>query len=106
MDPGYLASLHRSNVDMIDISKDTIDCITPKGLSLVSGKEYEFDVLIMATGFVVGIGESGAQITGRDGKTLAQQWRSQGGAQACECPSFCFSVSCVRPRLIGGQTWE
>ena len=80
MDPGYLASLNRSNVDMIT---DPISSVTPGGIIGKSGKEYEFDVLILATGFVVGQGDEGANITGRDGKTLSQQWKAQNGAQAC-----------------------
>lgn len=45
MDPGYLAALHRTNVDMIT---DPIATITKEGIRGKSGKEYEFDVLIRA----------------------------------------------------------
>lgn len=76
---GYLACLNQSNVDMIT---DPIDTITKTGLRGKSGKEYEFDVLILGTGFVIGTGDDGANIRGRNGKTLTEQWKSQGGAQA------------------------
>ena len=50
MDPGYLKSLNRSNVELVT---DGIDTITENGIRGKSGKEYEFDVLILGTGFDV-----------------------------------------------------
>lgn len=50
MDPGYLKSLWRSNVELFT---DPIDTITEKGIQGKSGEEYEFDVLILGTGFDV-----------------------------------------------------
>ncbi|ORY55310.1 hypothetical protein BCR35DRAFT_322707 [Leucosporidium creatinivorum] len=79
MDPGYLNSLWRSNVELIT---DPISTITEKGLLGKSGQEYEFDVLILGTGFDVSEVGLGINVVGRDGKTVTEQWQAQGGPQA------------------------
>lgn len=48
MDPGYLDALNRPNVDLIT---SPIDTVTEKGILTQDGREHEFDVLILATGF-------------------------------------------------------
>ena len=48
MDPGYLDALNRPNVDLVT---SPIDTVTEKGILTKDGREYEFDVLILATGF-------------------------------------------------------
>lgn len=45
----YYQAFNRSNVELVDISNDPIEEITPKGLRLGS-KEYEFDMIIFALG--------------------------------------------------------
>jgi cation diffusion facilitator CzcD-associated flavoprotein CzcO len=39
------------NVDLVDVRSNAIQKITPNGVKLSDGSEYEFDVLILATGF-------------------------------------------------------
>ena len=48
MDPGYLDALNRPNVDLVT---SPIDTVTEKGILTKDGREHEFDVLILATGF-------------------------------------------------------
>ncbi|SCZ95827.1 BZ3500_MvSof-1268-A1-R1_Chr8-1g09824 [Microbotryum saponariae] len=79
MDPGYLQCLFRSNVELVT---DGISTITEKGLLGKSGKEYEFDVLILATGFDVSEVGLGINIVGRNEKTVTEQWKEQNGPQA------------------------
>ncbi|KAI5480947.1 hypothetical protein MNV49_006757 [Pseudohyphozyma bogoriensis] len=79
MDPGYLESLHRSNVDLV---VGPIDEITEKGIRTKDGKMYDLDVIILGTGFDLTSGALGLNVTGLDGKTLTEQWESQGGPQA------------------------
>lgn len=61
---------------------DPIATITPEGILGKSGETYDLDVLILATGFDTGISGIGIDLKGRDGKTVAEQWESQGGPQA------------------------
>lgn len=92
LDPGYLESLWRANVDLVT---DPIDTITEKGVLGKSGEEYELDVLILATGFDVVSPRSdvrrsalgahrrilqsevglGINVVGRNGQTVTQQVR-------------------------------
>src|SRR6185369_973836 len=50
VDTGYYETYNRSNVKLVDVSRDGIERITAKGL-VAGKKEYEFDALILATGF-------------------------------------------------------
>ncbi|KAM0753779.1 FAD/NAD(P)-binding domain-containing protein [Meredithblackwellia eburnea MCA 4105] len=79
MDPGYLECLHRSNVELVT---DGIDTITENGIRGKSGKEYEFDVLILGTGFDVSEVGLGINVTGRNGKTITDRWLAQNGPEA------------------------
>lgn len=72
----YLQSFNKPNVHLVDTEGKGIDEITPKGF-VVSGKEYEVDLIIYATGFesAVSPGRSGGfEITGVGGRTLAKAW--------------------------------
>ena len=51
LESGYFEAYNRDNVTLVDVINDEpIECITPKGVK-TSKQEYEFDVLIYATGF-------------------------------------------------------
>jgi cation diffusion facilitator CzcD-associated flavoprotein CzcO len=51
LESGYFEAYNRDNVLLVDIIKDEpIERITPKGVK-TSKKEYEFDILVTATGF-------------------------------------------------------
>lgn len=79
MDPGYLAALNRSNVDMVS---DGIATINAGGIEGVSGKQYDFDVLILGTGFDLSTGGLGLNVVGLDGKTISETWTASGGPQS------------------------
>jgi cyclohexanone monooxygenase len=73
-DTNYYETYNRSNVKLVDVSKAPIDEITAKGL-ITGGREYEFDVLIFATGFDAMTGALlSVDIRGRDGIPLKQKW--------------------------------
>lgn len=75
LDSGYFETFNRANVELVDVKPDPIECITEKGLRLASGKEYELDILILATGFDAGTGAFAAiDIHGRDDRTLKAKW--------------------------------
>ena len=70
---GYYETFNRDNVTLVDISKSQIE-ITPKGVR-TSGTEYEFDVLIFATGFDAVTGSlDKIDIRGRGGASLKKKW--------------------------------
>ena len=50
VDTGYYATFNRDNVTLVDVRKDPIERITADGLRTQSAS-YQFDVLVLATGF-------------------------------------------------------
>lgn len=78
-DPGYLASLHYDHVDLLP---EGIQRITPNGIVSETGKEEDFDAIVLATGFAVTNFLAPLEIIGKGGKTLEQQWATHQGAQA------------------------
>ncbi len=51
LESGYFEAYNRDNVTLIDtIADEPIECITPRGIK-TARQEYEFDILIYATGF-------------------------------------------------------
>ncbi|GAA97795.1 uncharacterized protein L969DRAFT_99787 [Mixia osmundae IAM 14324] len=76
---GYLDCLNQSNVELIT---DKIDTINETGIRGASGEQYDFDVLILGTGFDVTERGLGIEVKGSKGTTLTQQWKKQGGPQA------------------------
>jgi cation diffusion facilitator CzcD-associated flavoprotein CzcO len=75
LESGYFEAYNRDNVRLIDtIHDEPIECITPKGVR-TARQEYEFDILIYATGFD---GVTGAfdriDIRGQDGVRLKDAW--------------------------------
>ena len=51
LESGYFEAYNRDNVTLIDtLDDEPIECITPKGIRTTK-QEYEFDILIYATGF-------------------------------------------------------
>jgi len=75
LESGYFEAYNRDNVTLVDVINDEpIECITEKGVK-TKAKEYEFDVLIYATGFD---GVTGAfdriDIRGTNGIRLRDAW--------------------------------
>ena len=75
LESGYFEAYNRDNVTLVDTLKDEpIECITPKGVKTAK-QEYEFDILIYATGFD---GVTGAfdriDIRGQNGVRLRDAW--------------------------------
>jgi cation diffusion facilitator CzcD-associated flavoprotein CzcO len=75
LESGYFEAYNRDNVTLVDtLTDEPIECINPKGIK-TSQQEYEFDVLIYATGFD---GVTGAfdriDIRGTNGVRLKDSW--------------------------------
>lgn len=74
VDHGYYETFNRRNVELVDIKNNPIERVTTTGL-IAKGREWEFDVIVFATGFD---GMTGAlmavDITGEDGRRLRDEW--------------------------------
>jgi len=70
----YYEVYNQPNVELVDMTQTPIEEITEKGIK-TTAKEYEFDVIIYATGFnaIVGAFER-IDIRGVDGKSLKSEW--------------------------------
>lgn len=74
-DNGYYETYNRDNVTLVDVRADPIVEVTPTGLRTRDAK-YDFDVLVLATGFDSVIGALfKIDIRGRDGVLLRDKWR-------------------------------
>jgi len=74
LDRDYYETFNRDNVALVDVRATPIEAITEKGLR-TTDSDYEFDVLVYATGFDAMTGALlKAGITGRGGRRLADKW--------------------------------
>ena len=74
IDTDYFETFNRPNVQLVDVSQDPIREITSSGLA-TEENDFEFDVLIFATGFDAMTGSIlRIAITGRDGLTIQEKW--------------------------------
>jgi cyclohexanone monooxygenase len=74
VDTGYYATFNRDNVELVDLTEEPIETITPKGIR-TSRKEYAVDAIIYATGFDAMTGAlNRIDIRGRGGARLKDRW--------------------------------
>jgi len=75
LDTNYYETFNKDNVLLVDASTDgPIEEITSKGIR-AGGKEYEFDIIVFATGFDAMTGALKAlNLKGRGGRTLDREW--------------------------------
>lgn len=73
-DTGYFEAFNRENVELVDVSRDPVERVTPTGV-VTGGREFALDCLVMATGFDAMTGALHAiDIRGRAGQTLKDKW--------------------------------
>ncbi len=89
----YYEAYNRDNVKLVDIRNAPIERITQKGVKLQGGAEYEFDIIIYATGFDAVSGPlTRIDIRGEGGQTFKDKWadgpRSYLGLQTAGFPNF------------------
>ncbi|WAJ47831.1 NAD(P)/FAD-dependent oxidoreductase [Mycobacterium sp. Aquia_216] len=78
IDQGYYETFNRDNVALVDLRKSPIREVTPTGIRTESD-EYALDVIVYATGFDAITGAlSRIDIRGRDGRSLAEFWATEG----------------------------
>ena len=74
LESGYYEVYNQPNVKLVDINETPIERITPDGIK-TSGVEYEFDLIIYATGFDAITGSfDRIEIRGVDGVLLKDKW--------------------------------
>lgn len=73
----YYEAFNRSNVKLVDISRDDID-VYEKGVRTSSGAEYEVDIIIFALGFDAATGAlDEIDIRGSQNKSLKDSWATK-----------------------------
>ena len=74
IDTGYYECFNRDNVSLVDVRADPIQAITTQGIRTRDG-HYPLDIIVFATGYDAVTGPLlRMAITGRSGRTLAQEW--------------------------------
>ena len=72
----YYEVYNQDNVELVDITATPIETITPEGIK-TSDREYEFDIIIYATGFDAITGSfDRIDLRGTGGARLKDRWRS------------------------------
>jgi cation diffusion facilitator CzcD-associated flavoprotein CzcO len=72
----YYEAYNQDNVELVDITETPIERITPKGIK-TSDKEYEFDIIIYATGFDAITGSfDQIDFRGADSVPLKDKWKN------------------------------
>ena len=96
IDTEYYAAFKQDNVSIVDLRDNPVEEVTATGLK-TKDSEYEFDVLVYATGFDAMTGTiKRLNIRGRDNALLSEQWengpRMYMGLQSVGFPNF-FTVT-------------
>jgi cation diffusion facilitator CzcD-associated flavoprotein CzcO len=97
LESGYYEQFNRDNVLLVDVRETPIERITPTGIK-TSDKQYEFDVIIYATGFDAVSGAlTRIDIQGENGRTFKDTWadgpRTYLGLQTAGFPNFFIATN-------------
>lgn len=97
LETGYYDAYNRDNVLLVDVREAPIERITSKGVKTTE-KEYEFDVIIYATGFDAVTGSlTRMDIRGLDGQTIKDKWangpRTLLGIQTAGFPNLFIAIN-------------
>jgi cation diffusion facilitator CzcD-associated flavoprotein CzcO len=78
LDTGYFEAFNRPDVTLVDLRKDPLEEITPRGVR-TRDRQFDLDVLVMATGFDAMTGAlNRIEITGRRAQLLKAVWEEEG----------------------------
>jgi cation diffusion facilitator CzcD-associated flavoprotein CzcO len=97
LETGYYDAYNRDNVLLVDVREAPIERITSRGVKTTE-KEYEFDMIIYATGFDAVTGSlTRMDIRGLDGQTLKDKWangpRTFLGIQTAGFPNLFIAIN-------------
>lgn len=85
-DPGYLAALHRDN---IELTADRVQEIVPEGVRMADGRLIEADVIVGCNGFQMQNFLAPIEFIGVGGVTAEEHWAKCGGApEAYNCSAM------------------
>ncbi len=74
LDTNYYATFNRDDVELVNLRRTPIECITDKGVKTTDA-EYEVDTIVYATGFDAMTGAlTRIDIRGKDGQSLRDVW--------------------------------
>ena len=96
LETNYYEVYNQPNVTLIDIKETPIERITPTGIKTTE-REFEFDVIVYATGFDAIVGSwNRMDIVGRNGVSLKDAWadgvKTYLGMQVAGFPNFFMLV--------------
>lgn len=61
-------------MDIVDILANPIKTFTETGIQMTDGQEYDFDIIVLATGYDSLTGSfTGIDIVGTDGRSIAEK---------------------------------
>jgi len=69
----YWSTFERDNVELIT---EAVGEMTPAGIRTRDGVEHRFDIVILATGFALGLAKAPFPVVGRGGRLLDEVWRN------------------------------
>lgn len=76
LEQSYYEVFNQDNVELVDLKETPIECVTESGVQTRGGRQFELDVLVLATGFdMVTGGLTAIDIRGSDGRSLREAWR-------------------------------
>ena len=107
LESNYYEAFNRDNVELVDVRAAPIREITPIGLRTQEA-EYEFDVLIFATGFDAMTGPlNRINIRGRGGQLLREKWaegpRTYLGLTSAGFPNLFFITGPGSPSVLSNM---
>ena len=77
LETGYYEAYNRDNVHLVDLQETPIERITRRGIR-TSEQEYEFDIIVFATGFDAVTGAyDRIDIRGVNGQSLREKWADE-----------------------------
>lgn len=86
MSNDWYPALQRPNVELVSTA---VSEITPEGIRLEDGRSIDLDVIIYGTGFTPAEFLPALNVTGREGRSLQEQWRDGAEAHLGVCtPGF------------------
>jgi len=69
----YWASFERENVDLVT---ESVTAIRPEGIETTDGALHICDVIVLATGYLLGLATAPFRVVGRNGRTLDDAWKN------------------------------
>lgn len=107
VDIDYYETFNRDNVSVVDLRVDPIVEITERGIRTES-TDFEFDVLIYATGFDAMTGAiNDIEVTGREGRLLRDEWsagpRTYLGLQSVGFPNLFMITGPGSPSVLSNM---